>query len=280
MVGAQSRIGWRNAGSGGCGGCLHIAWIGKIRESCSWRENKIMGRHRQYRSAEFLCSNLDKYKSTRKPHSAGPVSPTMRRYAKKIVNGNSDVNGSELQRHEDSDMRILHCSASCVEIVHSMSVEIGSPWSDVTAITLQYRAWPVAFFRGLTNRTRVQDGTMCESLLACEWTAKGYNLPDSLVKDTLQVSLREGRTFQILVCTNLLGHREGLFVRYRLHSLLPQGFHRSSVFSQIQLRAHQNDGNVGRMMLNLGEPFRFHIVERRRTDDRKTNQKNICLRIR
>lgn len=43
------------------------------------------------------------------------------------------------------------------------------------------------------------------------------SIPNSLVKDALQVALRQGGTLQILVRANLLGNTKSLFVGHGFH---------------------------------------------------------------
>jgi len=85
--------------------------------------------------------------------------------------------------------------------------------------------------------------------------AERANSPDSLVKDALQVPLGQGRAFKVLVCLNLFGADQGLIIRYGLHSLLPQRVESRRILSKIKLGADQDDGNVRRMVVNLGVPL-------------------------
>lgn len=71
----------------------------------------------------------------------------------------------------------------------------------------------------------------------------GIILPDSLIENTLEVTLSQRRTLQVLVCSNLLGNDQGLVIRNRLHSLLPQALKCSRVLAEIELGANQDDGN-------------------------------------
>jgi hypothetical protein len=81
------------------------------------------------------------------------------------------------------------------------------------------------------------------------------NAPDSFIKHTLQVPLSQGGTFQVLVCSNLLCDNQGLIVGDWLHTLLSQALEGSGILSEIELRADEDDGNRGRMVVNLGEPL-------------------------
>jgi len=55
--------------------------------------------------------------------------------------------------------------------------------------------------------------------------------------------------------SDLLGAHQSLVVRHRLHSLLPERLEGSGVFPQIQLGADEDDGNIGRMVIDLRVPL-------------------------
>lgn len=54
---------------------------------------------------------------------------------------------------------------------------------------------------------------------------------------------------------DLLGANQGLIVGNRLHALLAEGLKGVGVLSQIQLGADEDDGNVWRMVVDLGVPL-------------------------
>lgn len=84
----------------------------------------------------------------------------------------------------------------------------------------------------------------------------GYvDLPDSFVKDTLQISLREGRAFEVFLCFDLFGNCEGLFIRNWLHLLCTKIVSGSLILSQIQFGSHKNYGDIGRVMFDFWEPL-------------------------
>lgn len=83
----------------------------------------------------------------------------------------------------------------------------------------------------------------------------GYRLPDSLVKDALQVALGQGRAFEVLVCANLLGHGQSLLVRDGLHLSGAQGFGCCAVVAQVELGADQDNGDAGCMVFDFGKPL-------------------------
>lgn len=80
-------------------------------------------------------------------------------------------------------------------------------------------------------------------------------VPDRLVKDTLQVALGECGALEVLVCADFLGHDQGLLVRDRLHLAGSQSLGCCAVVSQIELGAHQDDGDIGGVVFNLGVPL-------------------------
>ena len=80
-------------------------------------------------------------------------------------------------------------------------------------------------------------------------------LPDSLVKDALEVPLRQGRALEVLVRLNLLGAHERLVVRDGLHPLLAQRLERVGVLPEVELGADEDDGDVGCVVVDLGVPL-------------------------
>ena len=131
---------------------------------------------------------------------------------------------------------------------------------------------------------------------------RGGSVPDSLVEDALQISLRQGRTLEVLVRPDLLGAQQGLVVRDGLHPLLSERLERGGVLSQIELGPDEDDGDVGCMVVDLGVPLlsavntlqpfppspdtgaeaphlRLDVVEGRRADDGEADEENVGLGI-
>ncbi len=135
-----------------------------------------------------------------------------------------------------------------------------------------YAFWPWLLW--LANRSGVQDSTAIVSLHTRPYFLD-LNLPDRLIEHTFKVPLCECRTFQVLVRPDLFRHLERLLIRHRLHPLLSERIHCRSVFSQVQLRADQNDRDIGRVVLYFREPLRFYVVEGRGADDGETNQEYV-----
>lgn len=125
-------------------------------------------------------------------------------------------------------------------------------------------------------------------------------LPDSLVKDALEVSLRESRALEVLVSLNFLGTNEGLLVRHGLHALLSQGVESGAVLAEIEFGADEDDGNVGSVMLDFGAPLELgqclagegydcairrgtylgaNVVKGRRADDGEADEEDVGLGI-
>lgn len=79
--------------------------------------------------------------------------------------------------------------------------------------------------------------------------------PNSFVKHALQVALRQSRTFQILMCANLLSDRQSLFVGDGLHLACAEGFRGRAIVSQIELGSHEDDGDIGGVVFDFREPL-------------------------
>lgn len=93
---------------------------------------------------------------------------------------------------------------------------------------------------------------------ACNYDSnqEGFkNEPNSLIEDALEVSLGQGRALEVLVRANLLGANKRLIERDGLHALRSQALKSDGVFSQIQLGANKDDWDVGRVVVDLGEPL-------------------------
>ncbi len=82
-----------------------------------------------------------------------------------------------------------------------------------------------------------------------------FHIPDRFIEYALQVSLGQGRTFQVLVCSDLLRNNQGLVIRDWLHTLLSQAFECGWVLSQIEFRTNEDDGDRRGMVIDLGEPL-------------------------
>lgn len=132
------------------------------------------------------------------------------------------------------------------------------------------------YFREVDGR--LQNGAL-GLLLVGGQRAGIQNSADGLVKDALEVSLRESRALEVLVSLNFLGTNEGLLIRYGLHALLSQRVEGGNVVAEIELGADEDDGNVGGVMVDFGVPLGADVVKGRRADDGKANEKDVCLGV-
>lgn len=126
------------------------------------------------------------------------------------------------------------------------------------------------------------------------------DLPDSLVENALKVPLSQSRALKVLVGLDFLGASQRLFVRHGLHALLAQRLEGSGVFSKIELGSDQDDGDIRRMMVDLGVPLEvvstglgflfavsavassylgLDVVKRRGADDGEADEENIGLGV-
>lgn len=81
------------------------------------------------------------------------------------------------------------------------------------------------------------------------------DVPDGLVEYALEVSLRQRRALKILVGLDLLGTEQSLVVGHGIHALGPESVQSGGVFSEIELGAYEDDGDVGRMVVDLRVPL-------------------------
>lgn len=78
---------------------------------------------------------------------------------------------------------------------------------------------------------------------------------DRLVEHALEVSLRERGALQVLHGLDLLGHLHRLLVLDRCHLSLPKLLADFRIVSEIELRADEDDGDAGCVMLDFGVPL-------------------------
>ncbi|CRK23536.1 hypothetical protein BN1708_013707, partial [Verticillium longisporum] len=74
--------------------------------------------------------------------------------------------------------------------------------------------------------------------------ARKINVQLTLVKDALEVPLRERRALEVLVRPDLLSTHQGLVVGDRLHALLAQRLEGAGILPKIELSADEDNGNV------------------------------------
>ena len=117
---------------------------------------------------------------------------------------------------------------------------------------------------GLRSRSGIKNGTERREMSTVERevnVARGAShIPDSFVEHTLQIALCKGRTFEVLVRTDLLGHGQRLLVRYGFHLSCAKAVCGRSIVSQVQLGTDEDDRDIGGMMFDFRIPLRTHTI--------------------
>lgn len=86
-------------------------------------------------------------------------------------------------------------------------------------------------------------------------------IPNCLIKNGLQVSLSQGGALEIFMRSDVLRSSEGFVVGDGLHPLLAKALNGVGVLPQIELRADQDNGDVGSVMADLRVPLpRLSVV--------------------
>lgn len=86
-------------------------------------------------------------------------------------------------------------------------------------------------------------------------------IPNRLVENRLQVSLSQGRALEVFVCPDVLRSSEGFIVGDRLHPLFTETLNGVGILPQVQLRADQNNGDIGSVVADLRVPLqRMSVV--------------------
>jgi hypothetical protein len=55
---------------------------------------------------------------------------------------------------------------------------------------------------------------------------------------------------------------------------------RAGVVAEVNLGADEEEGGLGAVMPDLGDPLLFHVLKRRRGHDRVADKEDVCLRVR
>jgi len=106
------------------------------------------------------------------------------------------------------------------------------------------------------------------------------HIPDSFIKDTLQVALSQSWALQVLVSSNLLCNNERLVIGYGFHSLLFETLQGIGILSKIKLGTDQDDGNWGSMMIDFGIPLLFLLAFQAFPSFSSLAWSRICLPLR
>lgn len=97
------------------------------------------------------------------------------------------------------------------------------------------------------HRTVLYQQLSCFTILA--------DIPDRLVKDTLEVALCQRRALKVLLCLDLLCDHDRLLVLDWCHLLLPQRLLCPFVVPQIELCSDKDDWYTGCVVVYLGVPL-------------------------
>ncbi len=100
-----------------------------------------------------------------------------------------------------------------------------------------------------------------------------------LIKDILQLILRQRRALDILDGPQLLGHALPILLANRLHALLGQLLPHLRVFAQIDLGADDEAGHPGAVVVDFGEPFLAHVLEGGGGGDAEADEEDVGLGV-
>jgi hypothetical protein len=85
-------------------------------------------------------------------------------------------------------------------------------------------------------------------------------VPDGFIEHALQVSLRQGRTFEVLLGLDLPAARQALFVLHGRRAHLSHALLGCLVIPQIQLGADKDDGDAGGVVFDFRCPLRLLAI--------------------
>ena len=104
-------------------------------------------------------------------------------------------------------------------------------------------------------------------------------LQTHLIKHILQLVLRQSTALHVLDGAQLLCHPLTILSPNRAHLLLAQFFAHAWVVSQIGLRAHDQAGDAGAVVVNLGEPLLADVLKGGRGGDGEADEEDVGLGI-
>lgn len=110
-------------------------------------------------------------------------------------------------------------------------------------------------------------------------SGRGRDKCTYLVKDILQLVLREGAALDVLDRTKLLGHPLAILLPHGLHFLFRQLLTHAGIIPQIDLGADDEAGHARAVVVYFGEPFLAHVFEGSRGCDTEADQEDVGLRI-
>ena len=83
-----------------------------------------------------------------------------------------------------------------------------------------------------------------------------------LIKDVLQLVLRQCRALRVLNCSQVFGHSHSVLLAYWLHSLFGELLSHLRIIAKIRLCANDEAWYPGALMVHLREPFLPDVLER------------------
>ena len=101
-----------------------------------------------------------------------------------------------------------------------------------------------------------------------------------LIKDILQLVLRQSAALDILDRPELLGHALAVLLSYWLHLLFCQLFPHLWVVAQVHLGADNEAGDAGAVVVDLRKPLLADVLERGGRRDAEAHQEDVGLGIR
>lgn len=108
----------------------------------------------------------------------------------------------------------------------------------------------------------------------------GYHFRAYLVKNVLELVLRQGRALNVLDSAKLSRHPLAVLALDRRHPLLCQLVLYRSVLPQIHLCAHDQTRHARTVVVYLGKPLLAHVLKRRGRGYGETHEEYVGLRIR
>ena len=100
-----------------------------------------------------------------------------------------------------------------------------------------------------------------------------------LIKDILQLVLRQSRALHVFNCTKLFGHPVTVLLTNRLHLLASQLLPNAGVVAQIGLSADDKTGHTRTVVVHLGEPLFPYVFERGRRSHGEADQEDVGLGV-
>lgn len=101
-----------------------------------------------------------------------------------------------------------------------------------------------------------------------------------LIEDVLELVLRQRRALDVLDGPQLLGHALAVLLADGRHALFLQLIPDLLLVAEIDLRADDEAGYAGAMMVDFGEPFLADVLKGRGGGDAEADEEDVGLRVR